>query len=244
MHNKTANTKNIVLSNLNSKDINYTNSFKNKTIESEIQYKNILEKLENSNKREKHLNNQIILLEKKLNEKNNLEKTFPNDINNIPSHLHDSCFLDDDEAYAGSVEYKNAALNHPDNNNNEDIKKDINDKDNDINNDELNKSIEIASKEDPFKESERKVDEFLMNGAGDPDDYDEVKVIVKQMNFLKEEIKENTEKNKNLSKEIKELFSTIKCNDKNRKNIVQICQLLNFPPQVVEQIIMNKKGKK
>ena len=110
-------------------------------------------------------------------------------------------------------------------------------------NEELNKSNKIPSKEDPFKESEKKVDEFLMNGAGDEDDFDEVKIINKQMQFLKDEIKENREKNKKIGNEIKELFSKIKCNDKNRKNIVQICQLLGFSPQLVDQIISNKKIK-
>ena len=117
-------------------------------------------------------------------------------------------------------------------------KKDMND------NEEKYKSNKTPSKDDTFKESERKVDEFLMKGAGDEDDFDEVKIITKQMNFLKDEIKDYREKNKNLSSEIKDLFLKIKCNDKNRKNIVQICQLLGFQPQLVDQIISNKKPKK
>ena len=100
------------------------------------------------------------------------------------------------------------------------------------------------SKDDPFKQSEQKVDEFLAKGAGEEDDFDEVKMINKQMNFLKDEIKESREKNKKLGDEIKDLFFEIKCNDKNRKNIVQICQLLGFQPQLVDQIISNKKLKK
>ena len=35
----------------------------------------------------------------------------------------------------------------------------------------------LNSKNDPFKESERKVDEFLAKGAGEEDDFDEVKMI-------------------------------------------------------------------
>ena len=116
--------------------------------------------------------------------------------------------------------------------------------DNFSNEGELNKSNKLNSKEDPFKESEKKVDEFLMNGAGDEDDYDEVKMITKQMNFLKDEIKENREKTRKIGDEIKDLFSKIKCNDKNRKNIVQICQLLGFSPQLVDEIISNRKYKK
>ena len=41
------------------------------------------------------------------------------------------------------------------------------------------------SKDDPFKQSEQKVDEFLAKGAGEEDDFDEVKMINKQMNFWK-----------------------------------------------------------
>ena len=109
------------------------------------------------------------------------------------------------------------------------------------NNEDLDKAINsLNSKNDPFKESERKVDEFLAKGAGEEDDFDEVKMINKQMNFLKEEIKDYREKVKKLTSEIKELFSKIKCNDKNRKNIVQICQILAFSPAMVDQIISNK----
>ena len=47
-----------------SKDENYANSFN--MAENEMKYKNILEKLNYSNQREKHLNNQITLLKEKL----------------------------------------------------------------------------------------------------------------------------------------------------------------------------------
>ena len=80
----------------------------------------------------------------------------------------------------------------------------------------------------------------VAKGAGEEDDFDEVKMINKQMNFLKEEIKDYREKNKKLENEIKELFSKIKCNSKNKNHIVQICQLLGFQPTIVEQIISNK----
>ena len=65
-------------------------------------------------------------------------------------------------------------------------------------------------------------------------------MINKQINFLKEEIKDYREKIKKLQNEIKELLRKIKCNDKNRKNIVQICQILSFPSTLIEQIIANK----
>ena len=266
--NKTANLKGNIKLTKNSKDNDFFNSFNdNKTLENEIKYKNIFEKL---NQREKHLNNQITILKEQLNEKKNLENNFPHDMKNIDPHLHDSGFLDDDsEDNKNNVEIHNLVNGENQNinennelNNNiptENNQNLIDDKENknDINenniekmdlNDngvkEINRSDDLSSKEDPFKESEKKVDEFLMNGAGDEDDFDEVKMINKQMNFLKDEIKESREKNKKLGDEIKDLFFKIKCNDKNRKNIVQICQLLGFQPQLVDQIISNKKLKK
>ena len=111
------------------------------------------------------------------------------------------------------------------------------------NEEELNKSKK-SSKDDPFKESEKLVDDFLMKGAGEEDDFDEIKMITKQMNFLKDEIKESREKYKKLGNEVKNLFSIIKCNEKNRKSIVQICQLLGFKPDLIDQFISNKKPKK
>ena len=244
---------------------NSFNNKTNKTIENEIKYKNILEKLNVSNQREKHLNNQINILKEKLNEKNNLENNFPHDMKHIDPHLHDSGFLDDDSIenknieiqnfISGDKELNNNDKNEPNSKENNGNELQNNDENNNkietmdmknilSNDDDNNKSIKLSSKEDPFKESEKKVDEFLMKGAGEEDDFDEVKIITKQMNFLKDEIKEYREKKQSLSSEIKDLFSKIKCNDKNRKNIVQICQLLGFQPQLVDQIISNKKTKK
>ena len=274
--NKTENMKGKFVLQKSSKPDNYANSFNevDNTAENEIKYKNILEKLNQSNQREKHLYNQITLLKEKINEQNNLENTFPHDMKNIDPHLQDSGFLDDDsednknqeikEFCSGKVQPMNNNINtnEKENINNNMNNKDINDENvnnnevinNDniekmdihenINNDEEYKKSRISSKNDPFKESEKLVDEFLLKGAGDEDDYDEVKIITKQMNFLKDEIKENREKSKKLGNEIKDLFTKIKCNDKNRKNIVQICQLLGFTPELVDQIISNKKPKK
>ena len=262
LHNKTANLKGNSILAKNSKDVNLSNSLNNM----ESKYKNILEKLNQSNQREKHLHNQINILKEKLNEQNNLENTFPHDIKNIEPNHQDSGFLDDDfdENRNGheiqNVLNKEIKDNNANNNKNQGIGKNENEKNyiniNDngnikklnikemLNNEgELNKSIK-SSNNDPFKESEKLVDEFLMKGAGEEDDFDEIKMISKQMNFLKDEIKENREKYKKLGNEVKNLFSIIKCNDKNRKSIVQICQLLGFKPELINQFISNKKPKK
>ena len=266
LHNKTANLKGNNILAKNSKDVNLANSF----TEMDNKYKNVLEKLNQSNQREKHLHNQIILLKEKLNEQNNLESTFPHDIKNIEPNHHDSGFLDDDsDENKNGNEIQNTLnqeikISNANNNNdkNFDKKEDINKNEKkyiNINNngniekldikemlnneEELNKSKK-SSKDDPFKESEKLVDDFLMKGAGEEDDFDEIKMITKQMNFLKDEIKESREKYKKLGNEVKNLFSIIKCNEKNRKSIVQICQLLGFKPDLIDQFISNKKPKK
>ena len=252
LHNKTANIKenkeNILLAKQSKDNSNFVNSFNTEAAENERKYKNILDKLNDSNKRNIHLQNQVTILKEKLNEKDNLEKNFPNDLKDIDPKLHDSGFLDDD-SFENKKEDINDLLkidqeNNIINNNNKiknETSKEINLSNNE-NNDDLNKAINnINSKnDDPFKESEKLVDEFLAKGAGEEDDFDEVKMINKQMNFLKEEIKDYREKNKKLGNEIKELFSKIKCNSKNKNHIVQICQLLGFQPTIVEQIISNK----
>ena len=264
LHNKTANLKGNNILAKNSKDANMANSF----TDIDSKYKNVLEKLNQSNQREKHLHNQINLLKEKLNEQNNLENNFPHDIKNIEPNHHDSGFLDDDsDENKNGHEIQNALNkeiedNNVNNNNiNIDKKEDINKNEkkyiniNDNGNIEkldikemLNNEVELnkskLSKDDPFKESEKLVDEFLMKGAGEEDDFDEVKIISKQMKFLKDEIKENREKYKKLGNEVKNLFSIIKCNDKNRKSMVQICQLLGFKPELIDQFISNKKPKK
>ena len=244
LHNKTANIKGINLLNKQSKDnSNFANSFNTEAAENERKYKNILEKLNDSNKRNIHLHNQVLILKEKLDEKDKLEKKFPHDLKDIDPNLHDSGFLDDD-----SFEDKERDINDLLNKEPEPKSNIIENKENNIltsnnsnNEEDLNKAIKsFNSKDDPFKESERKVDEFLAKGAGEADDFDEVKMINKQMNFLKEEIKDYRERMKKLVSEIKELFSKIKCNDKNRKNIVQICQILAFSPSIIDQIVNNK----
>ena len=259
LHNKTANIKgnnNNIFSGKQGKDnSNFANSFNTEAAENE-KYKNLLDKLNDSNKRNMHLHNQVAILKEKLNEKDNLEKKFPHDMKDIDPQLIDSGFLDDDSFENKEMEITdlfnkeqktdfetNININEEKNKNKITIENTNTDKNNKSNSDELNKAMDInnnSKKDDPFKESERKVDEFLAKGAGEEDDFDEVKMINKQLNFLKDEIKDYREKNKNLGNEIKELFSKIKCNDKNRKHIVQICQILNFQPAIIDQIISNK----
>ena len=97
---------------------------------------------------------------------------------------------------------------------------------------ELNKGKKEITDDDEEKKanlmSQKKVDEFLLKNTGEEADYDEVKQIEKQMKFLKKELKETRALNEQLSEQVKELIKNIKCDSKNKLQINQICQLLNF----------------
>ena len=89
--------------------------------------------------------------------------------------------------------------------------------------------------------SQKKVDEFLTTNAGEEDDFDEVKQITKQMNFLKKELKEIKSFDAQLIEQVKELIKIIKCDSKNKLQISQICQLLNLSPTTTNRILTNNK---
>ena len=90
-------------------------------------------------------------------------------------------------------------------------------------------------------ESQRKVDEFLRKGLGDEEDYDELKILSKQIKMLKDEIKENRLQFQQLSDQVKILIKNIKCDTKIKPQIVQICQILGFSPQTTSRIVTNNK---
>ena len=110
---------------------------------------------------------------------------------------------------------------------------------------ELNKGKKEINDDDEEKKanlmSQKKVDEFLLKNTGEEADYDEVKQIEKQMKFLKKELKETRALNEQLSEQVKELIKNIKCDSKNKLQINQICQLLNFSPNTTSRILTNNK---
>ena len=89
--------------------------------------------------------------------------------------------------------------------------------------------------------SQQKVDEFLNKNAGEEEDFDEVKQIQKQMKFLKKELKETRNILELLTDQVKELIKNVKCDNKNKPQIVQICQLLNLSPETTKRIVTNNK---
>ena len=119
-------------------------------------YKYLLEKLNDSNKRNLHLHNQIEILKEKLNEKDNLEKKFPHDMKDIDRHLIDSGFLDDDSMENKEIEMNdlfnkeeksdienNININNVQNINNNKITIENTNTNNKSNSDELSKAINL-----------------------------------------------------------------------------------------------------
>ena len=91
-----------------------------------------------------------------------------------------------------------------------------------------------------YKISEKKVDEFL-NKGNEEDDLDMEKLLQKQLNYLKKEVSETNNKYNMLEGQVKELLKHIKCDMKNKPQIVQICQILGFDQDKVNKIVSNKK---
>ena len=61
---------------------------------------------------------------------------------------------------------------------------------------------------------------------------------------LKDELKEKKTKIEQLIGRVKELLKKVKCDNKNKPEFIQICQILNLSPQTTNRIITNnnKKG--
>ena len=65
-----------------------------------------------------------------------------------------------------------------------------------------------------------------------------------QNGVLKEELKDTKAKLEQLIGQVKELLKNAKCDNKNKPQFVQICQILNLSPQTTKRLInnINKKG--
>jgi DNA repair exonuclease SbcCD ATPase subunit len=87
-------------------------------------------------------------------------------------------------------------------------------------------------------ENQKKIE----NNTGEQNN-DEVKLIQDQMKFLKEELKEVRTKYDQLVGQVKELLKNVKCDNKNKPQFVQICQILGLSPQTTSRIITNNNKK-
>ena len=66
-------------------------------------------------------------------------------------------------------------------------------------------------------------------------------ILQKQIKLLKEELNETKIKLDQLVGQVKELLKNVKCEMKNKPQIVQICQILSLSPQTTNRIITNNK---
>ena len=128
---------------------------------------------------------------------------------------------------------------------------------------ELNKSnarerqLQNTIKKLNSKLNENKIDNINQNNENDEkkedeknnlkisNDYSEpLKLAQEQLIFLKDELKETKIKLEQLIGQVKELLKNVKCDNKNKPQFVQICQILNLSPQTTNRIITNnnKKG--
>jgi hypothetical protein len=213
---------------------NFANSMaSNEGISDMDKFKNILEQLNDSNKRETKLKNEIIELKNQLEKKEEFESGIPKDLKIIENKSFDSGFLDEelkDNPHEGMMNFLKAST----------IKKN---KQNELlmsikSEKEIKNSINDTFK----KEAEKKADEFLREGLGDESDYNEYKQMQKQMKFIKEQLKESIQKYDLLSGQVEELLKNIKCDIKIKPQIAQICQIFGYSPQTTSRILNNKKG--
>ena len=98
--------------------------------------------------------------------------------------------------------------------------------------------IENINQNNENKEDEKK-NIKISNDNSEP-----LKLAQEQLLFLKDELKETKTKLEQLIGQVKELLKNVKCDNKNKPQFVQICQLLNLSPQTSNRIITNnnKKG--
>ena len=224
VHNKTTSVKGAMgFSRVseNDKNLKFKNNFANSMSSNEgmgeiniEKYKDILDQLNDSNRRETNLHNQIIELKTQLKKKEEFESGMPNDMIDIDKHSIGSDFLDDD--------LKNNFISKENN------KSEV-------------KSSKVFTDTFNYKEAEKKADDFLKNGV-EESDMDEMKLMQKQMGIIKGQLKDSETNFNQLSEQVKELLKHIKCDTKIKPQIVQICQIFGYSPQTTKRIVNNKKG--
>ena len=219
-HNKTANLKGILKNNLVGDISKNTIGEQNKLNYSAVNEVN-------------QLKNEISKLKEEIKAKEKLESGMPKDINLI-SQDDNSGFLDEDikeNKTGGMLDFiKNTTENVDEANSRRSG---------------MHGGISIKSQissNNEYKASEKKVDDYLNKGIIEENDLDIIKQNEEQMKLLKNEIKEKNNKLNMLTEQIDELLKNIKCDLKNKPQIVQICQILGKSPEEVNKIVNKKKS--
>ena len=224
-HNKTANLKGILKNNLIGDISKNTIGEQNKINYSVVNEVN-------------QLKDEISKLKEEIKAKEKLESGLPKDVNYI-SQDDNSGFLDEDikeNKTGGMLDFiKNTNNDNIDETNSRrsGIPGGVSVKSQISSNNEYNSNNE-------YKVSEKKVDDFLNKAIIEENDLDIIKQNEEQMKLLKDEIKEKNNKLNMLTEQFDELMKNVKCDMKNKPQIVQICQILGKSP---EEVIVNKKKK-
>ena len=175
-------------------------------------YKNLLEQLNDCGEREIKYQNIITKLKAQLKSQDELQSGM-NNINDI-SHHFDSNFIEDEKDDKNVIELLS------------DIKQ---------------KRTKPEKKENTKKEEENFLG-ILNDVPGNESDLDEVKLLKKQLEFLKDYIKEKDEVINGLIEQIKDLIKDLKWNKKNNQRVTNILTLLGYTPEEIKILIENKKG--
>jgi chromosome segregation ATPase len=175
-------------------------------------YKNLLEQLNDCGEREIKYQNIITKLKAQLKSQDELQSGM-NNINDI-SHHFDSNFIEDEKDDKNVIELLS------------DIKQ---------------KRTKPEKKENTKKEEENFLG-ILNDVPGNESDLDEVKLLKKQLEFLKDYIKEKDEVINGLIEQIKDLIKDLKWNKKNNQRVTTILTLLGYTPEEIKILIENKKG--
>ena len=170
-------------------------------------YKNLLDQLNDYDEREKKFQNEISKLKSQLKDRENLQSG-TKDINVIP---FDSDFIGDD----------------------------LEDK----------KVIDLIPNENTNKKKEKKTeadDENFLNilndVPGEESDLDEVKGLKNLVSYLKKCIRDKDKILNELLKQIQEIIKDLKWSVKNNKIVTQILTILGYTPEVIKIVTENKKG--
>jgi chromosome segregation ATPase len=175
-------------------------------------YKNLLEQLNDCGEREIKYQNIITKLKAQLKSQDELQSGM-NNINDI-SHHFDSNFIEDEKDDKNVIELLS------------DIKQ---------------KRTKPEKKENTKKEEENFLG-ILNDVPGNESDLDEVKLLKKQLEFLKDYIKEKDEVINGLIEQIKDLIKDLKWNKKNNQRVTNILTILGYTPEEIKILIENKKG--
>ena len=95
--------------------------------------------------------------------------------------------------------------------------------------------------ENTKKENEKEKKDIKDNIDNGNDFEEQLKLAREQIILIKEDLKETKYKLEQLIGQVKELLKNVKCDNKNKPQFAQICQILGLSPQTTNKILTNNK---